>query len=396
MKKIYLPYMCDHARLFAATLRRYGKDAEVLPESNDETLNFGRWACSGKECMPCLVTLGDIICKVKEPSFNRENTQFFFPTASGPCKYGQYVNLHKLLLEKLGYGKIEFLSPTSKDGYGELGSIFMQRRLWQAIVATDIILKLLYQIRPYEINKGDADKAYAKALSLLEQAMEKGGIPDAMRRIKDLFAAVRIDVSIKRPRIGIVGEVFIRLNRFSNQNIARFVEELGGEAQVSPLSEWIFWTVHTHLERCIKERTYTKFLKALLRDIVQRVEEERLYGYFKGLLRDMHEPAMQTVMKYASPYANFSFGGEAILTIGKAIDYVKKGACGILNLMPFTCMPSTVVAGLAKRIRADYGWVPWLDIAYDAQEEVNIRTRLEAFMYQANKFQERALIKEGV
>jgi predicted nucleotide-binding protein (sugar kinase/HSP70/actin superfamily) len=72
--------------------------------------------------------------------------------------------------------------------------------------------------------------------------------------------------------------------------------------------------------------------------------------------------------------------------MGKAIDFIKNGAAGIINVMPFACMPGTITASIAPRIRADYNNVPWLDISYDTQGGTNIKTRLEAFMYQAEQF----------
>lgn len=387
--KIHIPYMSDHAHGFAAALRAYGKDADVMLISTDQALAKGRRVTSSKECMPCLVTMGDILTTIESGSFDKGKDCIFMPTASGPCKFGQYAKLHSLLLKKLGYGEINFLSPTSRDGYGGLGSFKLLHKIWQGIVAIDILLKLLYQTRPYEKYRGDTDTAYKISLRLLIEAIENGNLKSALKKIRKTFEEIETDRSKQKVRIGVVGEVFIRLNKFSNQDVARQVEELGGECQISPFTEWIFWTNFTSLERCLEEKDYKKYISSLLRSKVQYFEEHRLYNYFKGLLRDIHEPSMQEVLEYATPYADFSFGGEAILTIGKSIDYIKKGASGVMNLMPFTCMPGTVISGLAKKIRADYGWVPWLDIAYDAQEGVNIRTRLEAFVYQAQEYSKR-------
>ena len=75
------------------------------------------------------------------------------------------------------------------------------------------------------------------------------------------------------------------------------------------------------------------------------------------------------------------------MSLGKAIDYINKGASGIVNIMPFTCMPGTVVAALAKRLKEDQRGIPWLDLSIDGNEGVNLDTRLEAFVYQAKSRQ---------
>ncbi len=94
-------------------------------------------------------------------------------------------------------------------------------------------------------------------------------------------------------------------------------------------------------------------------------------------------------MALARDYLHPSFRGEAILSIGKSRDFVRKGACGLVNIMPFTCMPGTVVNSLFKRFREDHDNIPFLNLAYDGQEQTHIRTRLEAFMYQVCQVQAR-------
>ena len=82
-----------------------------------------------------------------------------------------------------------------------------------------------------------------------------------------------------------------------------------------------------------------------------------------------------------------SFGGEAILSIGKSIDYVNQGASGIANVMPFSCLPGTIVTAISKKVKEDFNNVPWINIAYDGQQdEVGVLTYLEAFMYQAKNY----------
>ena len=108
---------------------------------------------------------------------------------------------------------------------------------------------------------------------------------------------------------------------------------------------------------------------------------------FKNDLRYNYDPPVKKILKYTRPYMHESFGGEAILSVGKAIDYYKRGACGIANVSPFTCMPGTVVTALSKRLREDLDNVPWINIFYDGQQnDIGFKTRLEAFMFQVKNF----------
>jgi predicted nucleotide-binding protein (sugar kinase/HSP70/actin superfamily) len=110
---------------------------------------------------------------------------------------------------------------------------------------------------------------------------------------------------------------------------------------------------------------------------------------FNGHLRNFGEPKTKSLFKKAKPYVDSSFEGEAILSVGKTIDFAKRGASGVVNIMPFTCMPGTIVSTLLKRYREENSNIPILNMAYDGQEQTNTLTRLEAFMHQATEFQQR-------
>jgi predicted nucleotide-binding protein (sugar kinase/HSP70/actin superfamily) len=77
--------------------------------------------------------------------------------------------------------------------------------------------------------------------------------------------------------------------------------------------------------------------------------------------------------------------------VGKCADYVKKGCSGLVNVMPFTCMPGTIVGAVMKQYRENHNNIPFLNMAYDGQEETNTLTRLEAFMHQARQYQRQIL-----
>lgn len=105
------------------------------------------------------------------------------------------------------------------------------------------------------------------------------------------------------------------------------------------------------------------------------------------LLPARMEARSAVLMRNTARYMDPEISTEAVTSIGKAVELAQHGASGILNVLPFTCMPGTISAGRAPRIRRDLDGIPWLDLRYDMQQGTNINTRLEAFMYQAIHFQ---------
>jgi len=392
-KKIYIPYMCDHSFAVAAAFKACGVDADVFPESDEETLYWGRKLTSGKECYPCILTTGDMVKLVKDPNFDSERAAFFMPSGDGPCRFGQYHRFHRLVLDDLGFHHVPIYAPNQDETlYNDLGIMGSQftRLGWQGIVAVDLLMKKLLETRPYEREKGRSDKVYQASLKrVCETILEEGDLVEALRKSVEDFKAIGVDEPGTKPLIGIVGEIFVRLNRFSNEDVIRKIEQFGGEVWMAPLTEWILYVNTIAKKKSLKKRSFSNLLKVFLTDYYQKKDEHQLEKIFKGHLRNFGEPKTNSIFRKAKPYLDSSFEGEAILSVGKTIDFAKRGASGIVNIMPFTCMPGTIVSTLLKRYQEENNNIPITNMAYDGQEQTNTLTRLEAFMYQAREFQNR-------
>ena len=392
-KKIYIPYMCDHSFAVAAAFKACGVEADVFPESDDETLYWGRKLTSGKECYPCILTTGDMVKLVKDPNFDHARAAFFMPSGDGPCRFGQYHRFHRLVLDDLGFYHVPVYSPNQDETlYSDLGIMGSQftRLGWQGIVAVDLLMKKLLETRPYEKEKGQTDQVYQASLKrVCETILEKGDLEETLRKSIEDFNQIKVDGPGTKPLLGIVGEIFVRLNRFANEDVIRKIEQFGGEAWMAPLTEWILYVNTIAKRKSLKKRSFSNLLKVFLTDYYQKKDEHQLEKIFKGHLRNFGEPKTRSIFKRAKPYLDSSFEGEAILSVGKTIDFAKRGASGIVNIMPFTCMPGTIVSTLLKRYQEENNNIPILNMAYDGQEQTNTLTRLEAFMYQAKEFKNR-------
>jgi predicted nucleotide-binding protein (sugar kinase/HSP70/actin superfamily) len=329
--------------------------------------------------------------RARQPGFHPDRSIIMIPTCAGPCRLSQYRTLQRLLLEEAGLQDVEILSPSGANGYAVPGvsSLHLLWLAWQGAVGVDLLQKLRHEYRPYECNTGETDRVYQVCLQDLRNAIEAGGgrrAVRAMARAADRFAAIDVDRSQKRVWIGIVGEIYLRANAFTNQDIVRQVEALGGQVWLAPMTEWFFynaWYVQT-ISRWMGR--VGGWLKAVLMDRVQHFEEARLLKPVQHLLSFPHEPHVSEVLSNARPYFDPLLGSDAPLSIGKSIDFAHRRLCGVINVMPFTCMPSLTVSGLAPAVRTGHNQFPWLDVIYDAQGGTNIHTRLEAFMHQARQF----------
>lgn len=390
-RTLYIPRMSDHAMALAAAFAAYGVTAHVMPESDEETLAWGRKLTSGRECYPCILTTGDMAKAVKSPGFNPDRAAFFMPSGRGPCRFGQYHRFHRQVLHELGYPDVPVFAPVqdetiyeSFDGWGKQFS----RLAWQGIVAVDLLIKLLLRTRPFEQYPGAAEEVYEKYLHKVCAALEQRQALDVvLRESRREFTAIAGKPDGTKPLVGIVGEIYIRSNRFSNEQLIKKVENLGGVVMLAPIGEWILYTNYTAHVLCRRHQKYYQLFKLMIKDALQKRIERRMEKVFPDHKDNFSEPSVEEILQNAAPYLDPAFEGEAILSIGKSIDYLKRGVDGIITVMPFTCMPGTIVNAIMRRCRDDYQGFPVLSIAYDGQQEPTTGIRLETFMHQVRTYQ---------
>ena len=388
-RTIFMPRMSDHSFAIAAAFEYSGIAAEVLPESTSETVDIGKKYVSGKECYPCAVTTGDMVKKIMEPGFDPGRSAFFMPSGSGPCRFGQYNVFNRLVIKELGLDNVPVFSPNQDENFYKhlkmAGKGFAMRS-WRGISAISLLQKCLHETRPYEKQKNTSDETYAMHLQRAYNSIRgaDGGIEAVLKKARVDFENIPTDKH-KRPLIGIVGEIFVRSNRFSNENLARKIEELGGESYLAPVDEWIYYINLMALRRALIKKDWSGMITLLSKRFFQKRIEHKFERFFVGFLKNLHETDTREILGKAGPYIHPSFEGEAILSIGKSIELIEKGASGIINAMPFGCMPGTVVSGLMREIKREYG-IPCLSIPYDGTESLTTEIQLEAFMDQAKEY----------
>lgn len=386
-RTVYIPRMVDHAFAVSAAYRKCGINSEVLPLSDRQSVDIGKKYLSGKECYPCTVTTGDIIKKITEPGINPEKTAFLMPTAGGPCRFGQYNVLQRLILKKLGYEDVLILAPeqhSSNFVQNGKGNEFT-KTAWAGIVAFDVLYKCLHETRPYEIEKNSADALYKKYLERIYSTLSNkpyDSLKIVMEDLKRDFQNLPKHEK-RKPLIGIVGEIFVRSHTFSNEDLIKKIESLGGEAYLAPMEEWIYYVNFLAERRALAKRDASALISFGIKKLMQSKIEHLLAKPFKGYLKTLHEPKTKDLLKMASPYVHDSFEGETILSVGKTIDFIQRGCCGIINVMPFGCMPGTIVTAILKVISDEYG-IPCISIPYDGTESPVTELQIEAFMEAAS------------
>ncbi len=391
------------ARLTASAFQAVGVNGVTTPPSDEETLEIGGLHSSGEECLPHKITLGDFLRVCQQPGFDPRKNAFFMPMANGPCRFGQYAPYLKQKLDELGYGDAIVVAPTTSDGYDGIGAHAAQLRktVWMAIVCADLTTRYLLKTRPYEATAGDSDEVFHHSLEQFGTVLATPDLPtkqrltalaDCVRRMRERYSSVPAQYEKGRPLIGLVGEIYCRMNTFANEETARRIENLGGECWLSDLTEWVWYTNWWREFDQIRTRGYLNLhlLKLKLKNRFQHHYEHVITAPSHADFKGYEEPHDVTeVLKRAEPYLPASGAlGEMTLSVGKAIYLHDKGADGIIDISPFTCMNGITAEAVYPAVSADHDGIPIRSLYFD-KINTHIDRDLEIFLDLTRAYQKR-------
>ncbi|ADU66584.1 Protein of unknown function DUF2229, CoA enzyme activase [Desulfurispirillum indicum S5] len=412
------------ARLLAASFRAFGVNARVMETYTG--LALGKEFTSGKECFPCQVTLGDVLHHLEGErkrlgeDFRAEEYVYFMPEADGPCRFGMYNKMQRLVLDRFPHFRdVPILYLSTKDGYSSSGILpdgrtkSFRKLAYMATIIADILGRITWRTRPYEQEPGSVNTWITRGLQSMEQLIEQRGADldlDALRqevaRIARGAAELMDRTLERRPRIGIVGEIYIRSHPESNRDVIAQLEYFGAEVVNASLGEWVqfvsYETTLNHrksLRDSWKTRRLSQVPRYLKRWLLGEVEkrylarrQHQLYASALQHLDIQRDHSVDEVRHLVEGQGLFDFaiGTEAPLSIGGALEYIAAGFNGVVNLYPFTCMPSTVASSILKPMLHDRH-VPYLDISCDDSTPPGREVALQTFMYQARQHHARQL-----
>ncbi len=404
--------------LLAAAFRSFGISAIVLETCKG--LDLGKEYTSGKECYPCQITMGDILYFMKNEkerlgrSFSAEKYIYFMPEANGPCRFGMYNKYQRIVLDSFPeLSSLKIGSMSTGDGYSVAGLIekekvrSLRKSGFFSQVVADIMDRVLWRIRPYERTPGMAVRFMEDAVKDMSGAFERYAaavdLDAILRELDKVLAGARevIDPSLpSRPLIGIVGEIYLRSHVEANQHLIEVLERYGGEVVNASITEWLNYTTYDRLrEEKIALRLALKQLK--LAELKTRLKNIANYGlelFYQQRQQGLAYKRARAVLDVAEDHKVgsldkllqeeglfcFDVGTEACLSIPGIVEYARHGYNGVVNVYPFTCMPSTLTSAVIRPIMNRLK-IPYLDTPYDSSVQPGREAAIRTFMYQAQQ-----------
>lgn len=350
--KVAFPHMGTIYIAWSAALKKMGIEPFVPPYTSKKTLSLGTKNSPEAICLPYKLILGNFIEAIEG------GTDYVaMITSPGICRLGEYGKSIKNVLKDLGYDA-NYIELNLYDGFkgmyrflteltGTKNPIPIIRAINIAVrkvFAIDDIENFLSYYRAREINHGDAEKAYKKAIRLITEADTTRELKKALKAGLKEISNVKIDPDRDVLHVDLTGEIFLVLDKFSNQDIERELGKMGVQTR--------------------RSLTVSGFLRdAIIPKMCKKGETH-----------------LERAFRLAKPYLMRDIGGDALECVSDVMYAEKRGVDGIIHVSPFTCMPEIMSQNIFPKMREDVN-IPILSLIMDEQTgKAGYLTRLEAFV----------------
>lgn len=389
--KILVPQMSPlHFQLLEPVLKSEGYDFDMLPAPTRDDVEIGLKYINNDACYPAIIVVGQLMSALLSGKYDVNKTAVIISQTGGGCRATNYIGYLRKALIDAGMKQVPILSLNASDmerqpGF-KLTKSFLHRMI-QAVVYGDALMQCVLATRPYEINPGSADALCDYWVKKLRERITKANIFQYSKYIKNIiedFDNLPIDKSNPKPRVGVVGEIYVKFHPSANNHINELIEKEGGEVVTSGLLDFFLY--------CAMDSTYRAkhldgtWLSGFFGSVAREALELYRLPYAKAVAASKHFDPLQRMTKVAKEASHYiDLGnqcGEGWFLTGDMIDLIEKGAKQVVCLQPFGCLPNHVSGkGMVKTLSEAYPDVRIAAIDYDpGSSAVNQANRLKLLL----------------
>jgi len=350
--QVIVPSMGDlSSRLLAASLRYIGINASHIQPPAEPELLIGRANSSCKECLPYTLVAGSILYDVSK---RKRDTLivYFLADSSGPCRFGQYSVLMENLIHKNNLSNVAVMPLSSDNGYAGLGTAF-QLRAWIGLVIAEVMEEIYAALLVLARDKEAALSRYQQSVRRIEEAVASTSwkeiklvLAEEAQRLSTIPLKETLHAAMK---VGIIGEIYVRLDSFARHSLVEKLAEKGIITKVAPVTEFVY------------------FCDYLLQKAIHHIKSSktaRISSVIKGYFKNHYEKAIKQILARSGLYEVHMIdidgmvkdikhlvppeftAGDTVLTVGAALTEIVDEVSGIISIGPFGCMPCRVAEAI--------------------------------------------------
>jgi predicted CoA-substrate-specific enzyme activase len=385
-----------HFDLLEPTFRRCGYNLVVLNNDNRGSIDMGLKYVNNDACYPSLLVVGQIMEAVLSGKYDTDHLAVVMSQTGGGCRATNYIGFIRRALEKAGYQHIPVISINLSKLESNPGFQLTPMLLLRAVYAVnfgDIFMRCVYRMRPYEAVPGSVDAVHQKWIKkccdfLGRKYMSYNTYKKMCREMIAEFDAIPI-LDIKKPRVGIVGEILVKFSPAANNRLVELLEHEGAEAVVPDLMDFMFYCFYNQLYKA--ENLGTSKKAAKLSKIGIKAIQALRKPMSEAFAASKHFIPPADIYETAKNAAEIvSLGnqtGEGWFLTGEMLELLHTDTPNIVCTQPFGCLPNHVVGkGVIKELRKRHPEANIVAIDYDpGASEVNQLNRIKLMLSTAQK-----------
>ena len=401
MKKDNYTILCPqmspiHFDLLAPAISAFGYNVVLLDNDDRRAVDMGLKYVNNDACFPSLCTIGQVMDALLSGEYDLNHTAIFMSQTGGGCRASNYIGFIRRALEKAGMGHIPVISVNvgnMEQNPGFKVTIPMAIKAIQATVYGDVMMRCLYATRPYEKVPGSAEQLHKKWRAICTKAVSKRN--PAMNEYRRIVRAIVKDFDelprrpVKKPRVGVVGEILVKFSPLANNHIVDLLEREGAEAVMPDLLDFMYYSFY-NLNFKAEHLGFSK-KGAFLCNVGIKLMDWFRADAKAALRRSKHftEPGdIRHMAEMSSKFVSLgNMTGEGWFLTGEMLELIESGVKNIVCTQPFGCLPNHVVGkGVIKQLRASYPDANIIAVDYDpGASEVNQLNRIKLMLAMAQK-----------
>lgn len=385
-----------HFGILAPVFKKYGYNFEILDNDNRTAVDFGLKYVNNDACYPSICTVGQFMEAVLSGRYDTDKLAIIMTQTGGCCRASNYIAFIRKALDRAGYSHIPVISLNyngmeKNEGFNITAPMLIDAA--HSLVYGDLLMRCLYRVRPYELTPGSANALCKKWTDIcVDQIVNKKSKYSYKQICNELvrdFDEFPIDESLKKPRVGIVGEILVKYMPLANNHLVDLLEREGAEAVVPDLFDFINYCLYDHtyqhefLGTSLKAKTLAcagiDAIELLRRPAVKALKRSKRFD--TPIRIDKVAEMAKPILSIGNQY------GEGWFLTGEMVELLTHGTPNIVCIQPFACLPNHVVGkGAIKMLKHLYPGANIAAVDYDpGASEVNQLNRIKLMLSAARK-----------
>lgn len=383
-----------HFQFLEQAIASSGYKIVVLPSVDKNAVDEGLKYVNNDACYPSIIVVGQMIEALKSEKYDLNNTSVMISQTGGGCRATNYIGFIRKALKDAGFGQVPVISISAQGLETNPGfkySIAMLNKCAIALVYGDLLMRVLYKVRPYEKIPGSANELYEKWVEKCKKSCRNGKHRQFKSNVWNIvhdFDELEI-TNVKKPKVGLVGEILVKFHPTANNNIVDIVESEGAEAVMPDLIDFLLYSAYdsTFKYKYLAGKRKDKILSNLLIEIIEFYRKD-MKKALKASSR--FEPPKSIQELAAGVNGIVSLGnqtGEGWFLTAEMVELIESGTENVVCMQPFACLPNHVTGkGMIKELKRRYSYANIAAIDYDpGASEVNQLNRIKLMLSTAFK-----------